>query len=86
MLTHKMSRIKASAAGGGLSRFGERAARMLFRMADRVRRRRTKNVCIKIAIHPVAGRRILVFRSDLAITTRRRSASSIAVHPSCLEH
>eukprot|EP00752_Nemacystus_decipiens_P007697 g6880.t1 len=28
-------RIKASAAGGGLSRFGERAARMLFRMADK---------------------------------------------------
>ena len=30
-------RIKAAAGGGGLSNFGERAARILFRMADRVR-------------------------------------------------
>ncbi|MEO0374007.1 MAG: hypothetical protein AAF329_05145 [Cyanobacteria bacterium P01_A01_bin.17] len=29
-------RVKAMAAGGGLSKFGERAARMLFRMADKV--------------------------------------------------
>ncbi|CAN0055726.1 unnamed protein product [Scytosiphon promiscuus] len=28
-------RVKAAGAGGGLSRFGERAARMLFRMADK---------------------------------------------------
>lgn len=29
--------IKAAAGGGGLSKFGERAARILFRMSDRVR-------------------------------------------------
>lgn len=30
-------RVRASAAGGGLSKFGERAARMLFRMVDKVK-------------------------------------------------
>lgn len=29
-------KIKAAAGGGGLSKFGERAARILFRMADKV--------------------------------------------------
>lgn len=29
-------RVRASAAGGGLSKFGERAARKLFRMMDKV--------------------------------------------------
>lgn len=30
-------RIKGAAGGGALSKFGERAARMLFRMSDKVR-------------------------------------------------
>lgn len=30
-------RIKAAAGGGGLSKFGENAARVLFRMADKAR-------------------------------------------------
>lgn len=30
-------RIKGAAGGGGLSKFGERAARVLFRMVDKVR-------------------------------------------------
>lgn len=29
-------RVRAVAAGGGLSKFGERAVRMLFRMVDKV--------------------------------------------------
>lgn len=35
-------RVKAAGAGGGLSRFGERAARMLFRMADKVKQAHSK--------------------------------------------
>lgn len=67
MLARNIPRIKASAAGGGLSRFGERAARMLFRMADKVRRRRRMYYTDRDKT--AFGQGLLVCLPEFAVTT-----------------